>query len=265
MRSLPSSGRRYGSTHMHKARLLLNFTAPQCVPLSPVLQVIDLVITMILYTDMSRHHELMKRFTDLKMARGGVRNMVTEADRNLLCCVLLHTADISNPAKPWRVARYMGEAVMQEVIEQVRASRGDLCLQQVLLDCACTGQCTGTTVLVRFKAARSTLGLLPDDIPCLAAHLLHLFGLLQYFLERELVQQGQISEGNLLQAPWITGMPASQIWFIDTFVEPLLEAVSDVLPKFYKESMVNLKQNKENWKVLQEAGVLLPGQELPEL
>lgn len=58
-------------------------------------------------------------------------------------------------------------------------------------------------------------------------------------------------------------MPAAQLFFIDRFMQPTLEAFKPAAPGFYSMAMPWLSDTKAKWVVFKEAGVRLPKQGYP--
>lgn len=47
-----------------------------------------------------------------------------DEDREILLKTILHSADLSNPAKPWPISKAWSDRVLQEFFEQVGAQPG---------------------------------------------------------------------------------------------------------------------------------------------
>lgn len=60
-------------------------------------------------------------------------------------------------------------------------------------------------------------------------------------------------------------MPAAQLFFIERFMQPTLEAFKPAAPSFYAMAMPWLADTKAKWTVFKEAGVRLPKQGYPTL
>lgn len=79
---------------------------------------------MILATDMSVHFAIFAEFDELEKRHFGpthpqpTAETLNEKDRLLLLRVLLHTADISNPAKVWPISRKWSDLVLEEFFNQ---------------------------------------------------------------------------------------------------------------------------------------------------
>ncbi|GMH36345.1 hypothetical protein BSKO_04213 [Bryopsis sp. KO-2023] len=75
-----------------------------------------LIIDMVLSTDMALHFELMKRFNEkLEVVAGDMNKWEC---KSLLLQMILHIADISNPARPFPVASRWAELVIMEFLQQ---------------------------------------------------------------------------------------------------------------------------------------------------
>ncbi len=77
------------------------------------------MIDTVFATDMAIHFDLLKNFNEKIDAEPDVNKW---EDRNLLYQMVVHLADIGNPARPFPLARGWAERVIQEFCEQVRAS-----------------------------------------------------------------------------------------------------------------------------------------------
>ncbi|KAJ4458763.1 putative 3'; 5'-cyclic-nucleotide phosphodiesterase regA [Paratrimastix pyriformis] len=74
------------------------------------------IIAMILATDLSAHFTTLTRFTTHTETAPFSRD--SPDDRQLLLDILLHAADISNPSKPWPIAKRWSELNAREFFEQ---------------------------------------------------------------------------------------------------------------------------------------------------
>jgi len=73
-----------------------------------------LIITSILSTDLAKHMELMNKIKAI-----GSNLSADDADhRSIVMQMLIKAADISNPAKPYKVARYWADMVQEEFFRQ---------------------------------------------------------------------------------------------------------------------------------------------------
>mmetsp|Transcript_59150 Transcript_59150/g.139326 ORF Transcript_59150/g.139326 Transcript_59150/m.139326 type:complete len:578 (+) Transcript_59150:153-1886(+) len=86
----------------------------------------QLLIKLVLDTDMSRHFSNMQAFQSAIAERGSDPEKWATATETVLC-ILLHLADISNPARPLHKARKWAELVLEEFWAQ-----GDLELKHEL-------------------------------------------------------------------------------------------------------------------------------------
>mmetsp|Transcript_22213 Transcript_22213/g.61423 ORF Transcript_22213/g.61423 Transcript_22213/m.61423 type:complete len:442 (+) Transcript_22213:85-1410(+) len=75
----------------------------------------QLMIDVVLATDMAIHFELLKNFNSQMEAVPDVNQW---EDRNLLYRMIVHLADIANPSRPFGLARPWAERVIQEFCEQ---------------------------------------------------------------------------------------------------------------------------------------------------
>jgi hypothetical protein len=96
----------------------------------------NVIIDSILATDMSCHFgltaelkECVLRFEkseqtpSAKVDTGGIHDgaasdIITKADRRVIIKTLLHSADISNPCKPWSLSKFWADAVLDEFFTQ---------------------------------------------------------------------------------------------------------------------------------------------------
>lgn len=78
----------------------------------------NMMIRLVLMTDMAKHFEAEARFQALVAAKGPDVVAWKEGGVEELMCHLLHAADISNPGKPLPLAAYWAECVMLEFFKQ---------------------------------------------------------------------------------------------------------------------------------------------------
>lgn len=95
-----------------KNAILVNLDAEQRKSVRAVLT------TAILGTDVSDHFEFLARFRDVMATRPNGLERDSADDRLLAVQMLLKAADISNVAKPWRVARKWGDVLIEEFFAQ---------------------------------------------------------------------------------------------------------------------------------------------------
>jgi hypothetical protein len=95
-----------------KNAILANLDAEQRKAVRAVLT------TAILGTDVSDHFEFLARFRDVMATRPNGLERDSADDRLLAVQMLLKAADISNVAKPWRVARKWGDVLIEEFFAQ---------------------------------------------------------------------------------------------------------------------------------------------------
>jgi len=74
-----------------------------------------LMIDMVMATDMAIHFDLLKNFNSQLEAKPDMNEW---QERNLLYQMIVHLADIANPARPFHLARGWAERVIQEFCEQ---------------------------------------------------------------------------------------------------------------------------------------------------
>lgn len=91
---------------------------PLSLPLPLPVQCRQLMIDVVLATDMAIHFELLKNFNLHMEATPDVSQW---QDRSLLYRMIVHLADIANPSRPFSLARGWAERVIQEFCEQVSA------------------------------------------------------------------------------------------------------------------------------------------------
>lgn len=84
------------------------------------LQVRQLIIDTVLYSDMAVHFDLLKRFSAQMDSQPDISKWT---DRTLLWQMLVHLADIANPLRPFHIARVWAERMIQEFCDQVRVIR----------------------------------------------------------------------------------------------------------------------------------------------
>lgn len=60
-------------------------------------------------------------------------------------------------------------------------------------------------------------------------------------------------------------MPAAQLFFIERFMQPTLEAFRPAAPSFYRMALPWLADTKAKWLLFKEAGVKMPHQGYPAL
>lgn len=77
-------------------------------------------INAILNTDMSLHFELLSK-VNTRLSSGTPFSKEKIEDRKLVAALFLHTADISNPAKPANVRKW-SDLVFEEFLQQVSSS-----------------------------------------------------------------------------------------------------------------------------------------------
>jgi hypothetical protein len=87
--------------------------------LSPVefAEVRALVIDMVLATDMSAHFEHVKQMRLLLSAPDSA-SLLSDEHRSKVLCLLLHTADISHPGKPWETHTQWTDRITDEFFRQ---------------------------------------------------------------------------------------------------------------------------------------------------
>ena len=78
----------------------------------------EMMITMILGTDMSKHMSMCADFE--KRIQDGIMDMEDDAQAILALQVVVHAADISNPAKPWPLYKEWTTRIVTEFFAQVR-------------------------------------------------------------------------------------------------------------------------------------------------
>jgi hypothetical protein len=81
-------------------------------------EVRETVIQIVLATDMSEHFEDLSRFKARAVQGGGLSKEGELEDRRILLKMLVHCADISNPAKHLQVCRKWAEIVTEEFFMQ---------------------------------------------------------------------------------------------------------------------------------------------------
>lgn len=96
---------------------------PPCLPAPPP-QVRQLVLDMVLSTDMDVHFKLLERYAAALAAQPDVRTWSEPEQRSLLFQMLVHLADLANPARPWPLALKWAEMVVTEFLAQVRQGGG---------------------------------------------------------------------------------------------------------------------------------------------
>lgn len=123
----------------------------------------QLMISMVLATDMSVHFSLMDEFN---AALAALPNLADWQDRNLLCRLIVHLADIANPARGFTFAKKWAERVIVEFLQQVGAHSGSpQAHSHELGTCALVVLCCVTVLLVSVSSPGNLL-------PCWLAWLL---------------------------------------------------------------------------------------------
>ena len=92
----------------------VHITDPCLLALVP--QMRKMLIDMVLATDMAIHFDLLQRFNSQFEQ---CSDMNEWKDRGLLYMMIVHLADIANPARPFSLARAWAERVIQEFCDQV--------------------------------------------------------------------------------------------------------------------------------------------------
>lgn len=72
---------------------------------------------LILWTDMIYHSELEQQ-ANLLSSTWNIHDKYMEEERNCLCRILLHAADISNMARPWLISKQWSDLIVQEFFTQ---------------------------------------------------------------------------------------------------------------------------------------------------
>ena len=78
-------------------------------------------------TDMAQHFEELAKFKSklIQVARSNsASHIATDADTQMFLKMAMHTADVSNPAKPWIYARHWAELIAEEFYNQGDRERG---------------------------------------------------------------------------------------------------------------------------------------------
>ena len=70
-------------------------------------------------TDMAFHFELVAKFTS-RVRKGEPLSKEVKEDRQILVNVLLHSADLCNSVKPWKIAKIWSDLVQGEFLGQVK-------------------------------------------------------------------------------------------------------------------------------------------------
>jgi calcium/calmodulin-dependent 3',5'-cyclic nucleotide phosphodiesterase len=106
--------------HLHYSFQLLKneeYNILQGLSCEEFAEVRGLVIDMVLATDMSSHFEQVKQMRLLLSGPDSV-SQLSEEHRSKVMCLLLHTADISHPGKPWTAHRQWTERISEEFFRQ---------------------------------------------------------------------------------------------------------------------------------------------------
>eukprot|EP00118_Oscarella_pearsei_P003175 m.13295 g.13295 ORF g.13295 m.13295 type:complete len:527 (+) comp24639_c0_seq1:571-2151(+) len=93
------------------------------LPASEKEQVLNIMESCILATDMSQHKDYMTRFEALVLPGNRV-DMADPEHRTLVRQVLLKCADVSNPCRPWRVSQMWSHRIMEEFYRQGDFEKG---------------------------------------------------------------------------------------------------------------------------------------------
>ncbi|KAJ1452927.1 hypothetical protein M885DRAFT_426094, partial [Pelagophyceae sp. CCMP2097] len=78
----------------------------------------NVICASILGTDMASHFKTMQRLEAFCDAHAGPRVVLEAEERKFLCDVLLHCADVSNPARPWAASKKWSDLVCAEFFLQ---------------------------------------------------------------------------------------------------------------------------------------------------
>ncbi|KAI8980457.1 hypothetical protein BDB01DRAFT_851745 [Pilobolus umbonatus] len=79
---------------------------------------------LILWTDMAYHSDLEQQAIKLASTWNTVNNdTILKEERNCLCRILLHAADISNMARPWLISKQWSDLIVQEFFTQGDAEK----------------------------------------------------------------------------------------------------------------------------------------------
>ncbi|KAI9024445.1 hypothetical protein CLU79DRAFT_834418 [Phycomyces nitens] len=86
---------------------------------------VERIERLILSTDMVYHQQLQQQTSWLQsaMTKTTKTTMMNRDDRQGLCRVLLHAADISNTVRPWPIAKQWSDLIVQEFFRQGDAER----------------------------------------------------------------------------------------------------------------------------------------------
>mmetsp|Transcript_2069 Transcript_2069/g.6704 ORF Transcript_2069/g.6704 Transcript_2069/m.6704 type:complete len:535 (+) Transcript_2069:273-1877(+) len=83
----------------------------------------NVVVSAILNTDMARHFNLVANFVKIFKNKTPYECTANRNLRNQIISMVVHCADISNPVKPWVVAKRFADAVAQEFRNQVQREK----------------------------------------------------------------------------------------------------------------------------------------------
>merc|ERR1719158_2484364 len=83
----------------------------------------NVVISAILNTDMARHFNLVANFDKMFRGRTTYECCANRNLRNQIVSMVVHCADISNPVKPWFIAKRFADSVAEEFRKQVEQEK----------------------------------------------------------------------------------------------------------------------------------------------
>mmetsp|Transcript_6640 Transcript_6640/g.17118 ORF Transcript_6640/g.17118 Transcript_6640/m.17118 type:complete len:533 (-) Transcript_6640:98-1696(-) len=79
----------------------------------------NVIVSAILNTDMARHFNLVANFVKMFKNKTAYECVANRNLRNQIVSMVVHCADISNPVKPWFIAKRFADSVAQEFRDQV--------------------------------------------------------------------------------------------------------------------------------------------------
>lgn len=213
-------------------------------------QMRKLVLEMVLSTDMDVHFALLKRFDDAVAAAPDVTAWTSLEQRSLLFQMVVHLADLANPSRPWHLALTWAEWVVTEFMAQVRHGHAHAQHPPHSMHPCCNAALAGHAPHHCDSADRPLL-----RCCCL---------LLLLCCQGEREASVGIPVSDMCNASKVC-MPAAQLFFIERFMQPTLEAFRPAAPSFYALAMPWLADTKAKWGVFKAAGVMLPCQAYPAL
>ncbi|XP_067325343.1 dual specificity calcium/calmodulin-dependent 3',5'-cyclic nucleotide phosphodiesterase 1C-like [Anolis sagrei] len=213
--------------------ILVNLTAEEWRELR------RLVIEMILATDMSQHFNQMNFMKNIQQTQ-----QMKRVHKDKVMAFIVHTADISHPAKPWHLHKKWSEALMEEFFHQ-----GD---KEAALGLPISSLCDRKTT----KISESQIGFIEIIIRPLFVLLFEVLEKIVAPLIKEASKSKCASSSKQQRQSQHTSESQSEDDETDspetgTCTERQLLSVLDI-PRFKEHLLLIIQDNKEKWKESQE-------------